>query len=145
MIGAADLTIDNLADREVGSEMRAPGALHDRLSSGTAIDRDTCPEEVYTEDGAASELAGTSNRKPRLMKAGIIDWQPVYLLLIVKRFHLVPPILAVCERAHLVVHRSSPDTVSMPRMGSTARRYTIRAEPLSYRGGTDWSGMRRQG
>ena len=66
MIGAADLTIDNLADREVGPEMRAPGALHDRLSSGTAIDRDTCPEEVYTEDGAPSELAGTSNRKPRL-------------------------------------------------------------------------------
>jgi len=119
MIGAAELSIDDFADRVIGPEMRAPGALHDRLSAGTAINNDTGAEEIHTEDRAALELAAKSNGKPRLMKAGIIDRRPACLLLVVQRFHLAPPVRADRDCAYLVVHSSSPVTVPMPRTGST--------------------------
>src|SRR5215831_10463195 len=72
--------------------MWAPGALHDRLSRGAAIHHHACAEDVHAEGDAGFEFAGKSHRKPRLMKAGIIDSRPTRSVGMIERFHLAPPI-----------------------------------------------------
>jgi len=80
MIGAADLAIDDLAHREVGVEMRAPGALHNRLSGGITAHGDAAGEEVHTNHRATPELTGRGHGKPRWMEATTIDGRAVHCL-----------------------------------------------------------------
>src|SRR5215467_10184751 len=111
--------------------MWAPGALHDRLSRGAAIHHHACAEDVHAEGDAGFEFAGKSHRKPRLMKAGIIDSRPTLSVGMVERFHMAPPSRSPSWREGLdirgrTVQSAVPDRTALSykvRYGTTERGF----------------------
>jgi hypothetical protein len=69
VIGAAQPAIDHLPDREIGAEMRAPGALHHRLARRIAPRDDPRAEEIAADHVAGRQLARQADRVPRAMEA----------------------------------------------------------------------------
>jgi hypothetical protein len=69
VIGAADLPIDALTERQIGAEMRAPGTLHDRPARSISISDDAGSEKIDADDGPIIEVACQAHGKPGPMKA----------------------------------------------------------------------------
>src|SRR5215470_1709369 len=69
MIGAADLPVDHLAHREIGTQVRAEGALHHGQAVGVAVDDHAGAEEVAAHHLPGHDLPGQGEREPGLMKA----------------------------------------------------------------------------
>src|SRR5215813_1138108 len=69
MIGAADLPVDHLAHGEIGTQMRAEGALHHGQAVGVAVDDHAGAEEVAAHHLPGHDLSRQGEREPGLMKA----------------------------------------------------------------------------
>ena len=69
VIGAADLPVDALAQRQIRAEMRAPGTLHDRPARSISISDNAGSEKIDADDGAIVEVARESYRKPGPVKS----------------------------------------------------------------------------
>ena len=68
MVRAADLAFDELADRQVGPEMRAPGALHNRPARSMSISDDAGSKKIDPDDGPIIHVACEADGKPRPVK-----------------------------------------------------------------------------
>jgi hypothetical protein len=73
MIGAPNLTSVEVALREIGTKMWAPGALHDGFLGRIPVGDDAGGDKVDTLYRSIFEFAGQTNRKPRLVEANAID------------------------------------------------------------------------
>jgi hypothetical protein len=56
VIGAADLPIDALTERQIGAEMRAPSTLHDRPAPSTPIGDDSGSKKIDADDGSIDDI-----------------------------------------------------------------------------------------
>jgi hypothetical protein len=68
VIGAADLPIDALAQRQIGAKMRAPSTVHDRPARPISIRDDADPEKIDADDGPIVEFACKADGKPGPVK-----------------------------------------------------------------------------
>jgi hypothetical protein len=68
VIGAADLSVDALTERQIGAEMRAPSTLHDRPAPSTPIGDDSGSKKIDADDGSIVEVACQANGKPGPVK-----------------------------------------------------------------------------
>src|SRR6516225_6139429 len=69
VIGAADLPVDALAQRQIGAEMRAPGVLHDRPARAISISDNSGSEKIDADDGPIVEVACQAHGKPGPVKS----------------------------------------------------------------------------
>jgi hypothetical protein len=56
VISAADLAVDQTANRQIRAEMRTPRALHHRLAGSIAIGNQAIPRHVDPAHGIARDL-----------------------------------------------------------------------------------------
>jgi hypothetical protein len=70
MIGAADLSVDHLAHRQIGAQVRAERALHQGLAARVPVEDDAGAQEVPAHDLPAPHLTGQGQGEPGLVEAG---------------------------------------------------------------------------
>ncbi len=64
VVGALHGAVDQAALRQIGADMRAIGALHDRLSIGAAIDDHPRAKEILADDLPCRKVIGEHQRVP---------------------------------------------------------------------------------
>src|SRR3984893_9682994 len=69
MIGAAQTAVDDLADRQVGAEMRTPGALTHRLARCVPVRHHPCTQKIPADHRTRRQVAGQRDRIPAAMEA----------------------------------------------------------------------------
>src|SRR5262245_27184541 len=70
VVGAADLPTHHLTYRQVGAQVGAVRALHQRLPGLVPVEDHPRAQEIPAHDLAAAQLARQRQREPGLMKAG---------------------------------------------------------------------------
>ena len=68
VIGAADLTIDASPYRQIGAEMRAPRALHNRPARSISISDDAGFGKIDADDGPIIEVTCEAEGEPGPVK-----------------------------------------------------------------------------